>query len=357
MPFSSRALDEHQAALTKGMLARGDPQHDIAAYFGVNGGRVADVKTGRKHPHIAAAPLADLPPIPRTGRFIDPKAPVDQQFTMLVAMIENPPDTSRVITFVPELCEKIIDPEGEINKHNRKQRPKDIARYAEYMRTGRWSLNGDTIVFSVTGRLLNGQHRLKACIQAGVSFRTHVVFGIDDDAFDVFDDGRKRSGSDAFHVAGVVNSSITAPATRWLQILNDPEHDRSVTFDNRGLLQLFLALPTKDRDLLVAMTTEALSIRKSGVKVVPAQLAAMLYKFKKSDLRKAQRFIDDLKSSRRKGAVAALLRKINKALDKKRRHEFEIMGLVVETWNTYPNTTARAFVYDVHNKDPFPEIL
>jgi len=34
------------ASIVKGMLARGDRQHDIAAYFGVNGGRVAEVATG-----------------------------------------------------------------------------------------------------------------------------------------------------------------------------------------------------------------------------------------------------------------------------------------------------------------------
>jgi hypothetical protein len=28
------------------MLARGDRQHDIASYFGVNGGRIGEIATG-----------------------------------------------------------------------------------------------------------------------------------------------------------------------------------------------------------------------------------------------------------------------------------------------------------------------
>ncbi len=55
------ALSGHDIARVKGMLARGDKQHDIAAYFGVNGGRVAEVATG----HIGAEinPVYDdLPP-------------------------------------------------------------------------------------------------------------------------------------------------------------------------------------------------------------------------------------------------------------------------------------------------------
>ena len=34
-----------ETRIVKGMLARGDRQHDIAAYFGVNGGRVGEVAT------------------------------------------------------------------------------------------------------------------------------------------------------------------------------------------------------------------------------------------------------------------------------------------------------------------------
>lgn len=50
------------APIVKGMLARGDRQHDIAAWFGVNAGRIADVKTGKKHKEIPAAPQHALPP-------------------------------------------------------------------------------------------------------------------------------------------------------------------------------------------------------------------------------------------------------------------------------------------------------
>ena len=43
---SGITLSTADAALIKGMLLRGDRQHDIAAWFGVNGGRVAEIATG-----------------------------------------------------------------------------------------------------------------------------------------------------------------------------------------------------------------------------------------------------------------------------------------------------------------------
>ena len=54
-------LTEHDASLVKAMLARGDRQHDIAAWFGVNGGRIAEIATGAKFGWIPIA-TSDLPP-------------------------------------------------------------------------------------------------------------------------------------------------------------------------------------------------------------------------------------------------------------------------------------------------------
>ncbi len=59
---SGIALDAHGASLVKGMLARGDRQHDVAAWFGVNGGRIAEFATGATFASVKAAPQAVLPP-------------------------------------------------------------------------------------------------------------------------------------------------------------------------------------------------------------------------------------------------------------------------------------------------------
>lgn len=65
MSRSKRAgirLSEQDAAIVKGMLARGDRQSDIAAFFKVNSGRICEVNTGMKFADVAAAPLDQLPP-------------------------------------------------------------------------------------------------------------------------------------------------------------------------------------------------------------------------------------------------------------------------------------------------------
>jgi hypothetical protein len=55
-------LDEHKAAIIKGMLLRGDKQSDIAARFRVNGGRIAEINRGRRFAAVRVAALWELPP-------------------------------------------------------------------------------------------------------------------------------------------------------------------------------------------------------------------------------------------------------------------------------------------------------
>jgi hypothetical protein len=57
-------MTKEDAAVVKGMLARGDKQQWIAAWFGgiENSGRIADINTGKKFQDVKAAPDRLLPP-------------------------------------------------------------------------------------------------------------------------------------------------------------------------------------------------------------------------------------------------------------------------------------------------------
>jgi hypothetical protein len=62
-PASGITLGYRETCVVKGMLARGDRQHDIASYYGVNGGRIAEIANGPgNYPNAQPATEADLPP-------------------------------------------------------------------------------------------------------------------------------------------------------------------------------------------------------------------------------------------------------------------------------------------------------
>ena len=60
---SGNKLSYRDTGIVKGMILRGDRQHDIAAYFGVNGARINEVANGTNdYPSVKAAKEDSLPP-------------------------------------------------------------------------------------------------------------------------------------------------------------------------------------------------------------------------------------------------------------------------------------------------------
>jgi hypothetical protein len=55
------AMTVHDATIAIGMLARGDNQHDVAAWFGENQARIVEASQG-KFSTMEAAPASELPP-------------------------------------------------------------------------------------------------------------------------------------------------------------------------------------------------------------------------------------------------------------------------------------------------------
>jgi hypothetical protein len=56
------ALSHKDATIVMGMLARGDKNQDICAWFGENPARIVEVENGQAFGEVAAAPAGDLPP-------------------------------------------------------------------------------------------------------------------------------------------------------------------------------------------------------------------------------------------------------------------------------------------------------
>ena len=86
------------------------------------------------------------------------------------------------------------------NSENRKLRKGVILRYATIMTDGAWKTSPEPIVFSESGRLLNGQHRLTAVVHSGTSQNFLVVKNVSESTFSVLDRGAIRSTADALGV-------------------------------------------------------------------------------------------------------------------------------------------------------------
>lgn len=83
------------------------------------------------------------------------------------------------------------------NRVNRPVRRKHVEFLARQMTDGEWKVNGQAIVIGDNEQILDGQHRLLAIIESGVTVESLVVYGISEDAFKTIDTGIVRTGSDA----------------------------------------------------------------------------------------------------------------------------------------------------------------
>jgi hypothetical protein len=126
-------------------------------------------------------------------------------------MPNSAPQTEAMIfTITPELAKQWL----ELNMEgNRILRRKTVDQYAMHMRNNEWPLTGQPIIFD-DEQLIDGQHRLHACVKAGVSFRSLVVRNVDANAFQYLDRGLKRSIADALKFRSHTNVTRLASAVR-----------------------------------------------------------------------------------------------------------------------------------------------
>lgn len=110
------------------------------------------------------------------------------------------------VRITPEVASRLLIR----NSNNRSISQRKILEYADHMKNGRWKLNGETIKITEDGNILDGQHRLEACVKANITFNTYIVKVKDATSFDTIDIGKKRTGSDTLSVIGEKHTVILA---------------------------------------------------------------------------------------------------------------------------------------------------
>ena len=114
---------------------------------------------------------------------------------------------------------------------NRKPSLQAVKKYAQDMTGSSWLFTGDSIVFSKEGILIQGQHRLFACIRADVALEVVVVTGVHKDAFKVLDQGINRTlGNILFSETDIqVNPTTLAQVVRLTWVFLNKKIDQPKT--------------------------------------------------------------------------------------------------------------------------------
>lgn len=280
-------------------------------------------------------------------RFVDPNALPETQYVQLMEFIKNPPENSRVVVITPGLAQLILD---RLNTRNRKKRPSKIKKMADAMESGKWQLTGATIVFSRARILLDGQNRLSACVRSGFAFKTHVVFGIEDQAFSVIDINAVRNNNDTLKIEGAPYPDVCAQAVRWLMIYDADPLNRGATFSNEELLAYYRQ--TVDKDALDRAVRRAVKVKRP---LPSGSLAAHIYMFDRAHKKATDALARDLIEPR--GGALKLIKKLTELRKQNmgRLHETQVNALIVQTWRSYRDgipVTAKVLNWNINMEYP-----
>lgn len=170
---------------------------------------------------------------------------------------------------------------------NRRPSQSTISKFVRSM--PHWMDNGSTILLDENGLLLDGQHRLIACMESQVCFPTILVSGIRRSTFSSIDTGKPRSAIDMLTIGGEKNTSSLARALTLLW-----------KYENNALGTGARSATNPDRDALLSLNPEIRnSVEWCGAlrDIISLGLAAFLhYTGSRLNQVKTEQFLTDMRT-------------------------------------------------------------
>jgi hypothetical protein len=229
------------------------------------------------------------------------------------------------MTITPAIAEEWL----KTNGRNRPVKEAHVRYLAREMEAGRWQENGETVKRNGT-TLLDGQHRLLACVKAKTPFRTLVVEGLDDSIFRSVDGGIGRSGADTLAVMGEKNTKRLAAALVIVEnYMTGAMETGRKKFSNAEVEELLEKYP-KLRD----------SVNRSDINtrlVPPSVMAACHFLFAQKDEVLAELFVQQVLKGNdlKEGEPTYVLRErlVRNSLEKAKLTPPYIAALLIKAWN------------------------
>lgn len=181
------------------------------------------------------------------------------------------------LLITPTVAQAFLDK----NTKNRAVKTAIVAQYARDMRSGHWKMTGDMIRFNAKNQLIDGQHRLRACVAADVPFESYVMYGADPNIIEYIDIGKARSVRDVMAMRGVSNVFAMSAAALVLWRVNRRDETWRFRAAPHELMAIINANPMLARSVQVA--SKAKGAPKPMLAALHFIAAECLHKREKAD--------------------------------------------------------------------------
>ncbi|PJM79979.1 hypothetical protein [Bifidobacterium scaligerum] len=249
------------------------------------------------------------------------------------------------------------------NTHNRKVIQSRVNVWAESMKRGEWQFNGQPIVIAKDGTILDGQHRLLACVQSGATIPVLIIIGVEQDAQDTMDTGKARTLSDVLSLRGEKNATNLAALLTGL--VKSEKYMLSAAFNGgsnypvtNGECLEYLRQHPEVRD-----TVNIVKPASKNAYISQKCMGVLYTKFQEAGADYADDFLYKLSSG--EGlldgdpilTLRSTLKRIHDSVHGKPNYVF-VAAIIIKTWNAFVNgKQLKILKYQLGgNKETFPVI-
>ena len=187
----------------------------------------------------------------------------------------NPSDSIKtsIVTITPEIAQQLLD--NSDMSIQRKINHRQVQFLTREILKGNWALNGDAIRQDINGTIIDGQHRLNACIRANKDIETLFIKGLPTDAIVTIDMGqRSRKNSDVLEMTKGKKFKYSNSIASTAKFINNFHHD-FLSMNGAKHMKSYLSsadflLWIEKNDDIFDSVAESMRIRSNGDKLITA---------------------------------------------------------------------------------------
>lgn len=220
----------------------------------------------------------------------------------------------------------------ESNTGNRRVRAAWVRNLAGMISNGEWKITHQGVAFDEDGRLVDGQHRLMAIVEADKAVKVMVSRGLSGDTYKYVDGGRPRVYSDRIALVEDQRDNVIANKLVWAYLCSAQQRHSDITISLIEDTYIELA-----EGFSCVIPYFRKHVRKITVSHVGAAIAVMCQKHPKQGVE----FLDGLVSGERLERTSPILNLRNFLLGERSSYGTEIY------WKTVAATQAFLHKRDV----------
>lgn len=244
------------------------------------------------------------------------------------------------------------------NVRNRTIGSSNLTKLITDLENGDYVFNGDSIVIATNGCVIDGQHRLTAVIQTGISIMVTIVTGVHPDAQSDIDNGKSRTLADHLEILGETNPNMLGGTLTGIQAY---EKGARGTTSALGITNSTGLAFLREHPEIRQISSEAATLAKKIPSLTGKQIATAIWAFDNIDTDDRRDFFYKLSTGAglsEDHPVLALRAKLLKEVTSNAKlSNVHKMALLFKAWNMYREGIMGklSFRPGGANPEPFPE--